>query len=242
MMASMALPAAASLGRWAASAPPGPTSVGVEILFAEKMYDADADADADESLDFSSCFSFLDEVSDDEAIGTLADWAAEVEESTCSYSKALLTVSAPKARWSLKVPTLSGSSAGVVAASPVARVVVEAGAEVAEVAEVTAMEQGATSKTAVSKDAMIYLEMAQSTEGTAEERARAFRSYQRLTLTAEEYRKQVAIPLRAAKRKRVDWAKARKIMYASRQSACYDRKRTEEGQFVRRAKKKAKAT
>ena len=103
----MALPAAASLGRWAASAPPGPTSVGVEILFAEKIYDADADADADESLDFSSCFSFLDEVSDDEAIGTLADWAAEVEESTCSYSKALLTVSAPKARWSLKVPTLS---------------------------------------------------------------------------------------------------------------------------------------
>merc|ERR1712167_176863 len=87
----------------------------------------------------------------------------------------------------------------------------------------------------------IYLEMAQSTEGTAEERARAFRSYQRLTLTAEEYRKQVAIPLGAAKRKRVDWAKARKIMYASRQSACYDRKRTEEGQFVRRAKKKAKA-
>lgn len=95
--------------------------------------------------------------------------------------------------------------------------------------------------------AALHLAEAKSATATADERARALRAYQRLTLSAAEYRRTVAIPLRKEKRLRVDWEKSDRVMYYSRKVACHERKRTEMGRFVpkrslQKKKKKKKHT
>ena len=181
-------------------------------------------------------FDFLDEIQsagEDEAwIDSIHEWAASSGPGTKKKEKEKekkASVMGPSFKRALVVPTIRAG------ARPQQGLVLAARRTFAAPFAVRVAARKSVGDTRA-EAAALHLAEAKSASATTDERARALRAYQRLTMSAAEYRRTVAIPLRKEKRSRVDWEKMDRVMYYSRKAACHERKRTEMGTFVPKKK------